>query len=237
MGTVNNYSPLSYKIIRRKRKTIGIKITEEGEIIVFSPLNISEKTIDTIVKSKEKWIRDKLEEIDRIGAGQKKKEFKAGETLLYLGEFITLEVLESNARKSSGLISNNTIKVFVSDGIERKEHIIRDTVINVYKQEAKRTFTERTNLYSRIIEVRPQRIVIKDQKTLWGSCSSKGNINYNYRLIMAPVEIIDYVVVHELCHLKHMNHSKEYWKVVQSVLPDYKERRLWLKVNGNKLRI
>lgn len=237
MGTVNNYSPLSYKIIRRKRKTIGIKITEEGEIIVFSPLNISEKTIDTIVKSKEKWIRDKLEEIDRIGAGQKKKEFKAGETLLYLGEFITLEVLESNARKSSGLISNNTIKVFVSDGIERKEHIIRDTVINVYKQEAKRTFTERTNLYSRIIEVRPQRIVIKDQKTLWGSCSSKGNINYNYRLIMAPVEIIDYVVAHELCHLKHMNHSKEYWKVVQSVLPDYKERRLWLKVNGNKLRI
>ena len=79
------------------------------------------------------------------------------------------------------------------------------------------------------------KVVIRDQKTRWGSCSSNGTLSFNYRLMLAPPQILDYVVVHELCHLKHMNHSPEFWAAVEKVLPDYKERRKWLKEHGNEL--
>ncbi|MDW8802230.1 SprT family zinc-dependent metalloprotease [Clostridium sp. A1-XYC3] len=237
MGTVYNYSPFNYKIIRRKRKTIGIKITEEGEIVVISPLNIDKKVIDAVVKSKEKWIKGKLTEINEARLTHKSIEFKSGEELLYLGENIALEIFQANIMDSSILISDKLMKVFIGSNQRSKGENIRDLVINFYKKEARRIFLERTIAYKDIIGVYPKRITVKDQKTVWGSCSSKGNLNYNYRLLMAPIEIIDYVVVHELCHLRHMNHSKQYWGVVQSVLPDYEERRQWLKVNGNKLRI
>lgn len=79
------------------------------------------------------------------------------------------------------------------------------------------------------------KIVIRDQKTRWGSCSSNGTLSFNYRLMLAPPQVLDYVVVHELCHLKHMNHSPQFWEAVEQVLPDYKERRKWLKDHGNEL--
>lgn len=81
------------------------------------------------------------------------------------------------------------------------------------------------------------RITIRDQKTRWGSCSSKGTLSFNWRLMLAPPGILDYVVVHELCHLSHMNHSREFWQCVEAVLPDYKERRKWLKEHGHELTL
>lgn len=80
-------------------------------------------------------------------------------------------------------------------------------------------------------------IAIRDQSTRWGSCSSKKNLNFNWRLIFAPEDILDYVIVHELCHLKEMNHSKKFWDLVGSIAPNYKQNRLWLRENGSKLRI
>jgi len=80
-------------------------------------------------------------------------------------------------------------------------------------------------------------ITIRDQKSRWGSCSSHGTLSFNYRLMMAPPKILDYVVVHELCHLTHMNHSKEFWNMVESIIPDYKECKKWLKDHGNELTV
>ena len=81
------------------------------------------------------------------------------------------------------------------------------------------------------------KIYIRDQKTRWGSCSSKGNLNFNWRLIMAPLFIMDYIVVHELAHLVHPNHSRDFWKLVKKIVPDYKEKKEWLKIYGNSLSI
>lgn len=88
--------------------------------------------------------------------------------------------------------------------------IIRDNLQKFYKEQAVKVLKERTDYYSNILKVAPKNIVVKNQKTLWGSCSSKGNINYNYKIVMAPLKILDYIVVHELCHLVHMNHSKDF---------------------------
>lgn len=106
-----------------------------------------------------------------------------------------------------------------------------------YRKAAKEYIPARVTHFHRFTGGAYDKVVIRDQKTRWGSCSSNGTLSFNYRLMLAPPQILDYVVVHELCHLKHMNHSPEFWKAVEQVLPDYKERRKWLKDHGNELTI
>ena len=106
-----------------------------------------------------------------------------------------------------------------------------------YRQAAKEYFPSRVAYYEQIIGVTHASIRIRDQKTRWGSCSSKGNLNFNWRLMLAPPRVLDYVVVHELCHRKEMNHSKAFWDAVETVLPDYVQLRKWLKDNGGKLTL
>lgn len=106
-----------------------------------------------------------------------------------------------------------------------------------YKNAARARFEVRTAYYHAITGGHYTSITIRDQKTRWGSCSSRGTLSFNYRLIFAPPKILDYVVVHELCHLTHMNHSKEFWNMVSSVMPDYKECKAWLKEHGHELRL
>ena len=104
-----------------------------------------------------------------------------------------------------------------------------------YIETARSIFTQKAAYYARLIGVTYGRISIREQKTRWGSCSSKGNLNFNWRLIFAPEEVVDYIVVHELAHRKEMNHSRAFYNVVASVLPDYKVQEKWLKENGEKL--
>lgn len=247
MEKVYKYSSFEYKIIRKKRKTIGIKITPEGEVIITSPFNVSEETILNIIKKKEKWITNKLQVFEQ-SPSYKSRNLKSGEKVLYLGRELELEICNLNKDSVETLDRYNLCKdvikiqeekviVYVNDNKLNREDIVRELIIRLYRMGAERVLRERTSHFSKIIGIGPKRITIKDQKTVWGSCSSKGNINYSYRLIMAPIDILDYVVVHELCHLIHMNHSKEYWNTVELVLPDYRERKQWLKSYGHTLKL
>ena len=104
-----------------------------------------------------------------------------------------------------------------------------------YRNAARAAFESRTAYYHKVTGGRYTAITVRDQKSLWGSCSSKRNLNFNWRLIMAPPQVARYVVVHEMCHLKHMNHSKEFWKEVADILPDYQEWKRWLRKHGDSL--
>ena len=106
-----------------------------------------------------------------------------------------------------------------------------------YRQAAKEYIPKRVAYYAQLLDVTYATISIRDQKTRWGSCSSKGNLSFSWRLILAPPKVLDYVVVHELCHRKEMNHSPRFWALVESLVPDYKTHRKWLKENGEKLTI
>lgn len=244
MDVVHKFPSFEFRIIRRKRKTISIKITHEGEVIVTSPFNIREETLLSIIKKKEKWITNKLQ-LFRQQESIKDRNFRNGEKLLYLGKELELEINNLNKENHFKIdeynLYDNLVRILDTKVIvyidDNKENIIRELIVKFYRIEAERLLKERTFYYSKIIGVNPNKITIKDQKTIWGSCSSKKNINYSYRIIMAPVDIIDYIVVHELCHLIHMNHSKEYWKSVESILPDYRDRKQWLKLYGNTLKI
>lgn len=107
----------------------------------------------------------------------------------------------------------------------------------IYRKAAREYFPKRVSHYARMLGVTYGKISIRDQKTRWGSCSSEGNLSFNRRLILAPPDVLDYVVIHELCHRKEMNHSKEFWALVESLMPEYKERRKWLRENGNNLTL
>lgn len=104
-----------------------------------------------------------------------------------------------------------------------------------YMETARDIFTRKTAYYASVMQVTYGRISIREQKTRWGSCSSKGNLNFNWRLIFAPEDVLDYIVVHELAHLKEMNHSPAFYRIVASVLPDYKKEQRWLKEHGESL--
>jgi predicted metal-dependent hydrolase len=110
-------------------------------------------------------------------------------------------------------------------------------MLNWYRKKAREQINERIKYYQPKVGVQPARITVKEQKKRWGSCSSRGNLNFNWRAVMAPSPVLDYIIVHELCHLKHHNHSREFWNLLASILPDYKNRREWLKKNGVRLNL
>lgn len=110
-------------------------------------------------------------------------------------------------------------------------------LVSKYKKYARKILESRVTYLQQFTGGQYTSITIRDQKTRWGSCSGRGTLSFNWRLILAPPEILDYVVVHELCHLTHMNHSKEFWALVESVIPDYKIKRKWLKENGHTLHL
>lgn len=129
-------------------------------------------------------------------------------------------------------------KVEMQKKREEAAHQVRtltDVEQELYRRQARSVFEQKVKYYAEIMNIAYERIAVRDQKTRWGSSSTKGNLNFNWRLIFAPAGVLDYVVVHELAHQKEMNHSPKFWKVVETYMPEYKKYRSWLKENGNLL--
>ena len=128
-------------------------------------------------------------------------------------------------------IINDTLIVAVD-----KAQNVKPQLLSWFKQNAMEWLIYRTQIFKNIIKINYAKVKIGDYKSMWGSCTSKGVISYNWRIIMAPEEVIDYLIVHELCHLIVGNHSKKYWKTVAKFLPDYKNRQKWLRANEDRMR-
>lgn len=215
-------------IIRTKRRTIALIVTRDARLIVRAPIKTPESYIINVVKQKERWVRKKINEI-RLKPSLPDKEFVNGESFLFLGRSYPLEIK-----------TNTPQSVILRDGIEvniAEPSIVRETLIKWYKDEAGKKITERCECISRITGYKPASVKISNARKRWGSCSPRGNLNFSWPLIMAPIEIIDYVIVHELVHLEVKNHSKHFWNKVRSIIPDYNDRRAWLKLNGRGLLI
>ncbi len=150
---------------------------------------------------------------------------------------VTEQEIDRLIRRKKGWITKSMEKMRQLNEYREENHIQQRSMeeIRELADEAVKKVPERVRYYAPIVGVNYGRITIRNQKTRWGSCSSKGNLNFNCLLILAPPEVLDYVVVHELCHRKHMNHSKEFWAEVEKVLPNYKEAEAWLKTEGRKL--
>lgn len=215
------------KIIRSKRKTIALIVSGEAKVIVRAPMMVNLEYIKKFVFEKRFWINKKKNQIFRNGGPAKNKEFVNGEEFFYLGEAYQLKIENCQAIK-------------LSDCLYFPEKYLKNSrakMIKWYKQRAREKIAERAIWYSRITGWKFKSFSITSAEKRWGSCGSSGSINFSWKLIMAPLQVVDYVVVHELAHLVERNHSAEFWNKVRMILPDYKTKQRWLKDKGRNLRI
>jgi len=231
-----------FGIIRSSRKTIGIIVNADQELLVRSPKRTSIRQIKSLLTQKEDWIIKKLAKMSEIKAPPKSKDFISGETFLYLGKEFKLKlaaVADLNVLKVN--LEQDKVAVYypaeLEDNKENRKTAIREKLISWYRSQAKMKIKELIKMHKIHLDVEPNNIVIKKQKKRWGSCSSKKNLNFNWKIIMAPLKVIEYLVVHELVHLIHSNHSKEFWQTVAEIIPDYEEKKEWLRINGRRLTI
>ncbi len=221
---------LSIEIIRTDRKR-SVSMQLEGEKLrIRVPKTLEDKVIQDLIIKKSTWIKKKL-------AQNKNKplivppKYADGEYFKYLGEDYILTI-NTNEGIPYLILQDNSFQAFIPEKTEKIESTINDLFIKWYQQNASLILEEKTNHFAKVIGVYPKSITIKNYKSRWGACSIEGNIFYNWRLILTPIAIIDYVVVHELCHMLEHNHSKRYWQHVMRYLPDHKERRKWLRENA-----
>lgn len=228
-----------YELIKKKKKNIGIRIDANGVVKVTSPFFVEDSYIHEVVNKRADWILLKLKLLREMNKGALERRYSRGDNIVYLGEEYKLKVIEEVEVEGRIGFSGEEFEVLVSPEMDEveKEKVIRERLAEWYKHEAFKQFKGRTRFYSEILKLYPNNIRIKEQKSIWGSCSSKNNINFNWKLIMAPLTVLDYIVVHELCHLRHRDHSKNFWGLVEQIMPDYKEKRKWLKENGRGLKV
>jgi predicted metal-dependent hydrolase len=224
---------IEFEVVYSRRKTMAIKIDANGNIKVFAPKGTSRSTIGNMLNTKSDWIIKNLHEIKLNKAQEIKREYTDGESFLYLGHDY---ILQLNVNPELG-----KMKIKIADGKFLVDTPVADGAVikggmeSWYRFMGAEHINTRLSYYQSLLDVSPSKVTIRNQKTRWGSCSSKGSLNFNWRLMMAPAEVVDYVIVHELCHLLHPNHSKNFWNQVSAILPDYRVRKDWLKRNGFRL--
>lgn len=215
------------KIIRSDRKTLSLEINKNGELVVRAPKKVSNNYIMNFVKSKTDWIKDK----QKIFKHQKPElKFENLNSIMVLGKEYKLFYKDIGKE----LIRLEDERIIIN--INKKDRA--DEIFTLWlKKNAKVLLIGRTKYLAQKNNFKISTVRISNAKGRWGSCSSKKSINLSWRLMMAPPSVADYVIIHELAHTREMNHSKSFWKVVRDILPDYKEQKNWLKLNGNLLDI
>lgn len=215
------------KLVRSRRKTLSLIVESDGTLTVRAPLRMKEADIRRFIEAKADWIKQKQARAQEEALPS--RQYVDGETFLYLGREILLRIIP-NGRPA--LVMDRVFK------LTRSARPQAESCFEAwYKKQARAVLSERVEYFAKLHGFRVGKIRISSARTRWGSCSSKETLSFTWRLVMAPLEVIDYVVVHELCHLNEMNHSRTFWARVEAILPNYKACRKWLKDNGAKLHL
>ncbi len=232
---------IKFAIKRTKRKkTMAIFVSLPEGVRVNAPFKMKTKRVYSLIRKKAPWIIKHLNDIKESNYLAIKHEFVSGESFSYLGRHYRLRVKRNNNHSNSiVLIHSGYFDVYITNRIpkERQKNMIRAALVDWYKKHALDKLKERTIIYVRKLAISSVLVLVRDQKKRWGSCSKTGVLRFNWRIAMAPMSVIDYVVVHELCHLKIKNHSADFWKRVSLVVPDYERRRTWLRNNAGVFRL
>lgn len=206
-----------------KRRSIGLRIDHRG-LTVSMPLRASERWLDTVLQEKAQWVVEKLDGWQERAPVETL--WSDGESLDYLGEQLVLRV-EKSLFYAPAQLRKNELWVFVRE--DHAHNKIEQAVMLWLQQEALPLFKQRIDHYAPLLNVSPRTVKLSNAKTQWGCCTARGTVHLNLQLIKLPLHLIDYVVVHELAHLREMNHSAAFWQEVESVCPDYLMRRAELK--------
>lgn len=224
--------PVVFRRSRRARR-LRLQMDTEGTITLIAPWLTPKGSIDRFVIRHTRWIEKQFKKIEAHQEARPPFSYHSGDIFYYFGEPVTLAVEPSDLKRPLLRIREHDMVIRLNRAISHSEGVvaIKRAIEQFYRKKAEEVIHDRLQFFNEYYGFRYARVTLRNQKTRWGSCSAKKNLNFNWRLIMAPIEVIDYVVVHELCHLKEMNHSSRYWKLVSETIPDYKKVSQWLKQN------
>jgi len=219
--------PTIDRIVRSRRKTVALIVTPEGQLEVRAPRQITRRQIDAIVAEKTLWI-EKQQERARISHEKSKpRPLADGARLWFMGKSYPLCLTE-----------DGPARVHLIHGFNLPEHGLPSAeklLVTWYRQQARKIICSRVAYFSQMHRLTYRAIRITSARARWGSCSSQNTLSFPWRLVMAPMEVIDYIVIHELAHTLVKNHSQTFWNLVETMLPEYKIQRKWLKLNGRLL--
>ncbi len=222
----------SYQVrISARRKTLSITVHPDNRVVVHAPATYPRAKIARFVEQKSDWVRKAFQANLQRNRQVREKRFETGETLLYLGKEYTLRVEQGNRPEVVAADGYICVRLCAEDAPLGPSKV-KERLMEWYVSRALAQIREKTTLYASRIGVKPGQVTIKSLKSRWGSCSITGRISLAWNIIMAPENVLDYLIVHELCHLVHHNHSEEYWSLVGAFLPDHRQSRKWLRENG-----
>jgi len=234
-------STIAYRVERSsRRRTVTVAIDPVDGVILKAPTDVPEQRLDAVVIAKGPWILQRLQDYRELGPAPPSREYVGGESYLYLGRSYRLKVVTSaGIDKPSAALRGAFLTVEINKGsaMEGQKEAIRGSLVRWYRRQAGRRLPERVALYAARAGLECPPVLIRNQEKRWGSCSSKGEVRFNWRVIMGPMSLVDYVVAHEVCHLEVRSHSLAFWKLLGSILPDYEVRRERLRIEGRWYRV
>ena len=243
----------------KRRRSISMRVDRDSRVQVRAPKFTTTHYIEGFIKERINWIIKKQDGFKKLGSIHPAKEFKTGEIFPLFGrdlklkiEKVTLppaqtqastDILPAKGRRANGRarkqrkaickLDGDYLKIFIGDKVDLKfKAMAARAMRDFYDLRLKSKAGDIIEKYSKVLDVNVSNLAIGNQKSLWGSCSRRGSIRLNWRLAMMPFDIMEYIVIHEVCHLKVHGHCSKFWKVVENLLPDYKERRKWLRQHG-----
>ena len=229
-------SDISYKVVRSKRTTADIVIERDGRVLVRAPEAVADEWIDALVDDKRYWIYKNLAEWRDLNATRVLREYRNGETFLYLGRCYRLT-----------LVSDQEVPLQLKHGrfCLRRDLVHKDSSLDTakaafrayYIELGAKRLSDRVAYFAPKVGVSPAAVIVRELGNRWASCSPVGEIAFHWKCMMAPQIIIDYIAVHELCHMHHLDHTNSFWNEVDKILPDYSDRKDWLRLNGASLDV
>lgn len=217
---------LDYEIVYANRKTITITVERDRSVVVRAPVGVSAEKIEEVVASKRLWLYEKINHTQKYPPAVR-KEFITGETIMYLGRYYRLQITDD---EEPGVRFQN--RFYISRHHQAQAgQLLRGW----YMARAREKLTPKIRTCAEALGVRYNQILISDLKYRWASCTPKNNLNFNWRIIKAPIFVVDYLIVHELAHLLEPNHTPAFWNIVAVQAPRYELAKEWLRKHGSVL--
>lgn len=218
---------LDYHVVYSNRKTLSIIVERDRSILVRAPQSMTDEEITQAVENKKIWIYEKTHHPQKYPPDPVKKEFVSGETILYLGRNYRLELIDEDTKE---ICFNSCFFISRYQKVNAGE-LIKEW----YMSRGRKILIPRIRNFADAMGVAYNQVSITDMKYRWASCSPKNNLNFNWRILKAPMSVIDYLIVHELAHLLELSHSTKFWNIVAVQVPEYEKPKAWLKDYGYRL--
>ncbi|MEX1363585.1 MAG: SprT family zinc-dependent metalloprotease [Nannocystaceae bacterium] len=228
---------IDYAIVRSaRRKTVAVAVDPVDGVLLTAPRDVTVERLDQVVRAKARWIVERLRHVGQAETPVPPREQVSGESYLYLGRHYRLRVVPGDVSGPARL-HRGFLEVPVDrerSGADRRQAVL-DAIVTWYRARARARLPPRVAHFAKILDAHPTDVLVRDQRKRWASCDEQGALRFNWRVIQAPMSLVDYVVAHELTHLVHHDHTKAFWARLGQAMPDYERRKEALRKLGPRL--